>query len=169
MVGCVGAGVGEGDVWGDAGVAEQGGVVGAVEELGEEGCFVGGEVETVEIVEFGRDGDEELFGQDQFRAGGCLDENFDPVAASIRGDDVALQEDVRAEFCECLFVDFAVVLASCGQEAGFQILQDAQAEVLEHVQRELLQQMSESLLETEQKSRGVLEAIFCYKIAERKQ
>ena len=169
MVGRVGAGVGEGDVWGGAGVAEQGGVVGAVEELSEEGCFVGGEVEAVEVVELGRDGDEEFLGEDQSRARGCLDENFDPVAAAVGGDDVALQEDVRAKFCECLFVDFAVVLASCGQEAGFEILQDAQAEVLEYVKRKLLQQMSESLLESEQESRGVFEAVLLHELPKRKQ
>lgn len=131
----VGANVREGGVGRDGCVTDQGGVVGAVQELGEEGRFVGGKVEASEVVQFRGDGDEEFLGDDQFRAGGCFDKDFDAVvAASVRRDDVALQQDVVSEFCERLHVYFAVVLAGGGQETDLQILQDAEAEVFENVQ-----------------------------------
>ena len=170
VVGCVGAGVGEGVVGGDVGVAEEGGVVSAVEELGEQGGFVGGEVEACEVVQQGRDGDEEFFRQDESWALGCLHDDFDAgVAASVCGDDSALQEHVRSEFRERFDVEFAVVLPGRCQESGLQILQDAQAEVLEHIQRILLQEIAESLRELEQEAHGGLKVILCYKVAKRKQ
>ena len=126
VVGGVGADVGEGGGGGDAGVADQGGIVGAVEELGEEGGFVGGEVEAAEVGELGGDGDDEFFREDQFDALGRLDEDFNPFgAASVRGEDVALEEDVWSEFGARFVVELAVVLADCCQEADLQILQDS--------------------------------------------
>ena len=109
-------------------MTDQGGVVGTIEELGEKGRFIGGEVEAVEVVQFRGDGDEEFLSEDQFRARGCLDEDFDAiVAASVCCDDVALQQDVVSEFCKRLHIYFAVVLACGGQETNLQILQEAEA------------------------------------------
>ena len=166
----VGADVGEGGEWWDGGVADEGGVVGAVEELGEEGGFVGGEVEAEEVAEFGGDGDEEFFGEDEFSAGGCLDEDLDAIgAAAVRGDDMASQQDVWSEFRERFFVDLAVVLADGGQETGVQLLQDTEAEVLEYVQCTLLEQISESLGKREYKPHRGLEVILLDEVAKRKQ
>ena len=150
---------------------DQGGVVGAVAELGEEGGFVGGEVEADEVVEFGRDGQEEFLGDDQFRARGGLDEDFDVRGAgAVGGEDVAVEQDRGgAEFGEGFVVEFAVVVAGGGEEADLQVLQDAEAEVLEDVKGELVQQVAEPLGEGEEEIHGGLEIVFLHEIAKWEQ
>ena len=124
----------------------------------------------MEVVEFGGDGDEDFLGEDQFRAGGCLDEDLHAVvAAAVRGDDVALQQDVRSEFRERLFVDLAVVFADGSQETGLQLLHDTEAEVLEHVQCILLEQISESLGKQEYKPNRGFEVILLDEIPKWKE
>ena len=76
---------------GDRGIPDKGRVVACVDELSEEAGFVGGEIEADEVVEFGGNGDDEFVREDQYRAGGGLDVDFDAVgAATVGSDDVAV-------------------------------------------------------------------------------
>lgn len=72
-----------GGVWREAGVFDDGGVVGAVQEFGEDGGFTVVEVEGLEVVQFGGDGDEELLGLDEFLALGSLDDEGDAGLSAI--------------------------------------------------------------------------------------
>ena len=114
----------EGGIRGDVVGANESGIVGTIDELSKERSFIGREVEALEVVQLGRDSDDEFLREDKFQALRRLDEDFDSVVvASVGGNDAALQQDIIWSECrESFVVNLAVVLAGRCQESALQAL-----------------------------------------------
>ena len=129
--------IGEGGSRGKAGVAEEAGPVAGILELGEQTAFGGVEVEAVEVLEFGWDGEEDFLGTDElFARGGGDDDGLDlRVGIAVHVEDFAVEEDVRgAEDGGGGFVEQAVVVLGRCEETGCDVAEDVEAEVFEDVE-----------------------------------